>query len=58
VLRQLARWYDVEIVYSNGMPAGKITGDIPRNMPLAEVLKVMQLSGVKCKTENRKIIVE
>ncbi|MFT3950296.1 MAG: FecR domain-containing protein [Agriterribacter sp.] len=58
VLRQLARWYDVDIVYSNGVPAGKITGDIPRNMPLAEVLKVMQLSGVQCKTENRKIIVE
>ncbi|MFT3749579.1 MAG: DUF4974 domain-containing protein [Agriterribacter sp.] len=58
VLRQLARWYDVDIVYSNGMPEGKITGDIPRNMPLTEVLKVMQLSGVKCKAENRKIIVE
>lgn len=58
VLRQLSRWYDVDIVYVKKIPAGRITGDMPRSMPLAEVLKIMELSGVKCKIENRKIIVE
>ena len=58
VLRQLARWYDVEIVYNRGVPKGLITGDIPRNMPLAGALKVMQLSGVSLSLEGNKIIVD
>ncbi|WP_152267926.1 FecR family protein [Agriterribacter humi] len=57
VLRQLARWYDVDIVYDNGIPEGRITGDIPRDMNLSEVLKVMELSGVHFKIDNKKIIV-
>ncbi|HRP54459.1 FecR domain-containing protein [Agriterribacter sp.] len=57
VLRQLARWYDVDIVYGNGIPEGHITGDIPRDMNLSEVLKVMELSGVHFKIDNKKIIV-
>jgi ferric-dicitrate binding protein FerR (iron transport regulator) len=57
VLRQLARWYDVDIIYEKGMPKGKITGDIPRNMLLSEVLKVMKLSGIQCRIDGRKIIV-
>lgn len=58
VLRQLSRWYDVDIVYEKGIPEGRITGDIPREMNLSEVLKVMELSGVHFKIENRKIIVD
>ncbi|MGN6435027.1 MAG: FecR family protein [Agriterribacter sp.] len=58
VLRQLGRWYDVDIIYNKGIPKGKISGDIPRNMNLSEVLKVMELSGVDFEIEGRKIIVE
>jgi transmembrane sensor len=58
VLRQLARWYDVDIVYEGKAPEGRITGDIPMQMKLSEVLKVLELSGVKFKAEERKIIVE
>ena len=57
VLRKLARWYDVDIIYEKGMPKGKITGDIPRNMLLSEVLKVMKLSGIQCRIEGKKLIV-
>jgi hypothetical protein len=58
VLRQLSRWYDVDIVYGNGIPEGLITGDIPRDMNLSEVLKVMELSGVHFRIDNKKIIVD
>lgn len=58
VLRQLARWYDVDIEYRKGEPTGRISGDIPRDMNLSEVLKVMSLSGVNFKIEGKKIIVE
>ncbi|MBX3256780.1 MAG: FecR domain-containing protein [Chitinophagaceae bacterium] len=57
VLRQLGRWYDVDIVYSNKVPEGKISGDIPRNMKLSEVLKIMKLSGVDFNITGKQIIV-
>lgn len=58
VLRQLARWYDVELEYKGRLPEGRISGDFPRNLNLSEVLKVLKLSGVNFKIEGKKIIVE
>jgi len=57
IMRQIARWYDVEVVYKDGVPAGRISGDIPRNMSLSKVLEVMELSGVHFKVEGKKVIV-
>jgi transmembrane sensor len=57
IMRQIARWYDVEVVYKGGVPAGRISGDIPRNMSLSKVLEVMELSGVHFTVEGKKVIV-
>lgn len=48
VMRQVARWYDVEIVYKDGIPAGHIVGTVSRNMSLSNVLKLLEVSGVHC----------
>ena len=56
-MRQIARWYDVEIVYPGGAPTGRISGDIPRNMNLSKVLEVMALSGVHFTIEGKKVMV-
>lgn len=57
IMRQVARWYDVEIEYRGNVPKGRISGDIPRDMNLSKVLKVMELSGVHFKIDNKKVIV-
>jgi len=57
IMRQIARWYDVEVAYSNGVPAGRISGDIPRNMNLSKVLEVMELSGVHFMITGKKVLV-
>ena len=57
IMRQIARWYDVQIAYPKGVPEGHITGKIPRNTNLSDVLKIMKLSGVAFKIEGRAIIV-
>ncbi|MBS1781015.1 MAG: FecR domain-containing protein [Bacteroidetes bacterium] len=57
IMRQIARWYDVEIVYEGAIPGGSISGDISRNMNLSKVLKVLELSGVHCRIDNKKIYV-
>lgn len=43
-MRQIARWYDVEVVYKGNVPA-HFRGIIPRNVPVSRVLKMMELTG-------------
>jgi transmembrane sensor len=57
IMRSLARWYDVEVEYK-GKPADRFNVDIPRNVPLSEVLKILQLTnGVHFQIEGRSVIV-
>ena len=57
VMRQLHRWYDVEIVYE-GKVEKKFNGTIPRNMSAISVLKILELTGgVHFKIDGKKILV-
>jgi ferric-dicitrate binding protein FerR (iron transport regulator) len=53
VMRQVARWYDIDIQFDNGIPSGHITGELPRNTNLSTVLKVLQTSGVHFSVQGR-----
>lgn len=57
VMRQLARWYNVEVAYRGPVPQGHYTGIVSRDTRLSEVLKVLALSGLHFSVEGRKIIV-
>ncbi|AOM76018.1 FecR family protein [Pedobacter steynii] len=57
VLRQLARWYDIEVVYQVNRADDEFMGDIPRGVKLSEVLKILEFEGTHFKIENRKLIV-
>ncbi|MBO9571735.1 MAG: FecR family protein [Chitinophagaceae bacterium] len=56
-LRQIARWYDIEIVYPDGVPNEFIKGDIGRNLTLNQAVKVLKDIGVNCRIEGRKLVV-
>lgn len=57
VMRQLSRWYDVDIVYVNGVPEDLFRGEIYRSVNVSKVLKVLEASGVHFTVEGRKILV-
>jgi ferric-dicitrate binding protein FerR (iron transport regulator) len=58
IMRQLARWYDVEIVYEDQKPDVQLVYAISRDTDLSEVLKVLEMGGgVRFKVEGKKIIV-
>ncbi|MGN6531950.1 MAG: FecR family protein [Ginsengibacter sp.] len=57
IMRQVERWYDVNVEYSNGVPSGHYAGEVPMNVNASEMLKVLQVSGIHFKIEGRKIIV-
>ncbi|MBS1745845.1 MAG: FecR family protein [Bacteroidetes bacterium] len=57
IMRQLSRWYDVDVVYNGKISERNFTGEISRNENLSEVLKILQASNIHFKIENKKIIV-
>jgi len=57
LMRQLERWYDVEVAYSGSIPKLKFGGEIQRNLPLADVLEILEKAEVHFKLEERKLTV-
>ncbi len=57
IMRQLARWYDVEVTYLGNIPEKRFVGDIERNSNLSQVLKILTSSGIKFTIEGKKLIV-
>ncbi len=58
VMRQLERWYDVEISYSGKIPARRFQGEIQRNLNLSDVLEGLKNTEINFSIEGRKIIVK
>lgn len=57
VMRQISRWYDVDIEYAENVPVEKFEGEIPRNSNIDQVFKILELSNVHCKIEGKKVTV-
>jgi transmembrane sensor len=57
LMRQVARWYDIEVKYPNGMPKDKFSGKIGRNVNLSQLLEILKYSEVKFELKDRTLIV-
>lgn len=58
IMRQIARWYDVEVVYEGNVSKEGISGKIYRNANLSEVLKLLNVLEVNFKIEGKKLIIK
>lgn len=57
-MRQLARWYDVEVVYQQQVPEVQLGGTIKRSLPFTDVLYFLENVGLHYKLEgNRRLII-
>lgn len=57
IMRQIARWYDVNVEY-RGTITNHFGGSISRDVSMSEVFRVLQATGnVKCKIEGKKVVV-
>jgi hypothetical protein len=57
VMKQLARWYDLEVVYPDGIPQKEYGGEIGRNLKLNQVLKGLENSGVHFQLNGKYVTV-
>ncbi|GEO06012.1 iron dicitrate transporter FecR [Adhaeribacter aerolatus] len=57
VMRQLSRWYDVDVVYAGEISSETFTGKVQRNMSLAKVLDILSYAQINFKMEGQKLII-
>ena len=57
VMRQLSRWYDVDVRYEGALPDRTFGGKISRSSNASEVLRILELSKVHFTIENKTIVV-
>ncbi|MBP1618133.1 MAG: fec operon regulator FecR [Bacteroidetes bacterium] len=58
VLKQISRWYDLEIEYEGAIPSKTINGEIYRNMNGKQILSILKNLGVNYTLEGRKLIIK
>jgi len=47
IMRQISRWYNVEVQYSGTIPKNLISGGIERNSNLTTAMKMLEMVGIK-----------
>ncbi|MDQ0638926.1 transmembrane sensor [Pedobacter sp. W3I1] len=57
IMRQISRWYDVDVVYQGKITPEKYVGEIPRNSNLAEVFKILELNHVHIEVKGKVLTV-
>jgi transmembrane sensor len=55
IMRQIARWYDAEVIYEGDFPDDKFIGGISRNSKLSAVAKILELNNINLKINGKTI---
>jgi len=58
IMRQLSRWYDVDVEYRGVVTERHYLGRISRNVPVSQVFQILRTSGLNFIIDGRKIIVK
>jgi transmembrane sensor len=58
VMRQISRWYDIEVEYKGAVKNEPLFIEVPRNTNLSDVLKVLETTaGLQLRIEGKKVTV-
>jgi len=57
IMRQIGRWYDLDISYEGTIPQREFSGKMPRNTQLSNVLKILEQSNIHFRMEQNRIVV-
>jgi transmembrane sensor len=56
MMRQVARWYDVEVRFEGTIPERTFSGDIERKLSLQQVLDILRVTRINYTIDNQKQI--
>jgi ferric-dicitrate binding protein FerR (iron transport regulator) len=58
VMKQLSKWYDIDVKYENGIPDVLFSGEMQRKLSLAQVIDVLNTMGVHCTIRGKQLIIK
>jgi ferric-dicitrate binding protein FerR (iron transport regulator) len=58
IMRQISRWYDVDVTYSATARKETFTGMVSRKSDISRVLRIMEAGGIRFRIEKNSIMVE
>lgn len=58
MMRQMSRWYDVEVIYESDVPNELFSGTMSRDVTLQTVLELLRISGINYHIQGNKLIIE
>lgn len=57
IMKQISRWYDVEVVYAQGIPQETFSGKVRRDVSLMGVLNILQASTIDIKLKGKTLVI-
>ncbi|EHQ25933.1 FecR family protein [Mucilaginibacter paludis] len=53
IMRQISRWYDLDVIYEGNVVNDAFDGQIPRDVKLSQLLKILASNQIHFQVENR-----
>lgn len=58
LMRQVSRWYDVDVKYEGKKPSRKFGGGVSKDQPLSKILEMLRRYGIDFQVEGKTVIVK
>lgn len=58
VLKQIGRWYDVDVIYEGNNRPRAFMGEMERSLSLSEVLKILEVNNIHFSIEGKKLFIK
>ncbi|MEQ7798923.1 FecR domain-containing protein [Pedobacter sp. ASV1-7] len=58
IMRQISRWYNIDVVFEGRSPNDLFHFKAPKDQNLTELLKIFEINGINLKIEGRTLIVK
>ena len=57
IMRQVARWYDIKVIYEGSVKPRRFTASVPRNVNLSKLLEMLKFMGVNFRIDGQAVVV-
>lgn len=57
IMRQVERWYDVDVIFEGNIPDRTFSGGVSRDVNLSELLRIFEVSKIHFRIEGKKLVV-
>ncbi|WP_169540146.1 FecR family protein [Niabella aurantiaca] len=58
LMRQIARWYDVEVVFDGKPTTDGFSGKISKSLPLTKLLYILKLNDIRIEGNGKRVIIK